>query len=165
MRLAAAIRDVLPEVEEASRSRDVGAADVAGWRFGRRARIGAVAAAIAAVLAGVLLFNPSNIESPGHREVVTGSDIAPALEMPIGEVANVEEFTWAPVTSADLYHVTIFDAAGDVIWQVDTQETYAALPDTVQLEPSALYLWQVDARVDWDRWVSSQLVRFRVSRP
>jgi len=69
------------------------------------------------------------------------------------------------VIAADLYRVTLYDTAGEVIWQVDTRETHIAPPDMVRIEPGALYLWQVDARVGWDRWVSSELVRFSISDP
>ena len=165
LRLGAAIRNVLPEVQAASRGGDAGATDVAGWRFGRRARIGAVATAIAAVLAGVLLFNPSEVERPGHRDAVPGSDAVPALEAPIGATEAIETFSWTAVASADLYQVTLYDGAGSVIWEVETPETRAVLPDSVRLERGGLYLWQVAARVGWDRWVNSEMARFTVTEP
>jgi hypothetical protein len=165
LRLAAAIRDVLPEVRETLSIADASRAAMTGRRFGRRARIGAVAAALAAVLAGVLLVRPSTIEGPGHREAVPETEIVPTVETPIGEVGGIREFRWAAVTSADLYDVTLYNAAGDVLWQVNSLPTRVALPDTVRLETGVLYLWQVSARVGWDRWVSSELVRFRISEP
>ena len=165
LRMAAAIRDVLPEVREASQANDLDPAPLT-WRWlGRPARAGAVAAAIAAVLVGVLLVQPSRRETLRHREAVPGATNVPRAEMPTGEVRAVEEFRWRAVTAADLYRVTLYDPAGDVIWQADTQETHIALPGSVRLEPGTLYLWGVDARVDWDRWVSSELVRFRISEP
>ncbi len=121
--------------------------------------------AIAAVLAGILLVEPWTIESLRHREAVPETAVVPRVEVPTGEVRAVEEFRWTAVAPADLYRVTLYDAAGDVIWQVEARETHVAIADTVRLEPGALYLWQVDARVDWDRWVSSELVRFRISEP
>ncbi len=165
LRLAAAIRDVLPEVRETLSIADASRVAMTGRRFGRRARIGAVAAAIAAVLAGVLLVQPSSVEGPRHREGVPEAEIVPTVETPIGEVGAVEGFRWAAVTSADLYDVTLYNAAGDVLWQVNTRETRVALPDTVRLEAGVPYLWQMNARVGWDRWVSSELVRFRISEP
>lgn len=165
LRLAAAIRDVLPEVQEALPIAGVSPAVMTGRRFGRRARIGAVAAALAAILAGVLLVQPTRIESLWHREAVPAAEIVPTVEAPIGEVGAVEGFRWAAVTSADLYEVMLYNAAGDVLWQVDSRQTHVSLPDTVRLETGVLYLWQVSARVGWDRWVSSELVRFRVSEP
>ncbi len=165
LRLAAAIRSVLPEVQDTLPDTTVSPIAAARSRSGRRTRVLAAAAAIAAVLAGVLLLRPSDIDSPSHREAVSETGIAPNLEVPIGEVEAVEEFSWAAVTSADLYQLTLYDAAGDVIWQIDTGETRVGLPDTVRLEPGALYLWQVAARVDWDRWMNSDLVRFTISEP
>jgi hypothetical protein len=173
LRLAAAVRAV-PEVQEASQSTGAsqpGAARashlrVAGWWPGRRRRIGAVPAAIAAVLAGVLLLQSSPpMQNPARREATPESAIVLTPEVPIGEVGIVEEFRWTPVTSADLYQVTLYDAAGRVLWQMQTTETSAALADTLRLGAGSLYLWQVDARVGWDRWVSSELVRFKISEP
>lgn len=164
LRLAIAIRDVLPEVREAAPVRDVSPAVLAGRWLGRHARVGAAAAAIAAVLAGVLFLQPSR-ESLPHREPALQTADVPTVEAPIGEVRTVSEFRWAPVVSADLYKLTLYNLAGDVVWEVDTRETHVALPDAPRLEPGASYLWQVDARVEWDHWVSSELVRFRFSEP
>jgi len=113
----------------------------------------------------VLLVEPSRIESLRHREAVPETEAAPTVEVPVGTVRAVEEFCWAAVPAADLYRVTLYDGASDVVWQVDARDTHVALPDTVRLEPGALYLWQLEARVGWDRWVSSELVRFRISEP
>jgi hypothetical protein len=164
LRLAAAIREVLPEVQEAAPAPDVSPAALSGRWLGRHARVGAVAAAIAAVLAGVLFLQPSR-ESLPHREPVPELADVPTANAPVGEVGTVTEFRWAPVAPADLYRLTLYNMAGDVVWEVDTRETHVALPDSLQLEPDVPYLWGVDARVDWDRWVSSELVRFRISEP
>jgi hypothetical protein len=165
LRMAAAIRDVLPELREAAPVTDVGAAALAGRWLRRPAGVGAVAAAIAALLAGVLLLQPAGEESLQHREPILETMAAPRVEAPVGEVGSVAEFRWAPVASADLYKLTLYDVAGDVVWEVDTRETHVVPPDSLRLKPGALYLWQVDARVDWDRWVSSELVQFRISEP
>jgi hypothetical protein len=161
LRLAAAIRDVLPDVQQASPAAAVSSTRVTGRRFGRREKIGAIAAAIAAVLAGVLIVQPGPMQSLRHREPATETEIVPTV--PIGEAGRIEEFRWAPVAAADLYHVTLYDAAGDVVWEANTREIHATLPDSVRLEPGDLYLWQVSAHVGWDRWLSSELVRFRIS--
>jgi len=165
LRLAAAIRDVLPEVQEAEPAPDVSPVPLPGRWLGRPARVGAVAAAIAAVLAGVLLVQPWHEETLPHREPALEAADAPTAEAPVGEVGTVAEFRWAPVASADLYKLTIYDAAGDVVWETEARETHVALPASLSFEPGALYLWQVDARVDWDRWASSELVQFRISEP
>ena len=163
VRLGAAIRDVLPEVQAALPIVDQ--AFVARPRFGRRARIGAVAGAIAAVLVGVLLVRPSHIENLPHREPVPEMETVLRVETPAGDVGVVEEFRWTSVISADLYEVTLYDSAGSALWQAESRVAHAALPDSVRLEAGVLYLWQVNARVEWDRWVTSELVRFRISAP
>ncbi|MGD2216950.1 MAG: zf-HC2 domain-containing protein [Gemmatimonadales bacterium] len=164
LRLATAIRDVLPEVQEAAPAPDVSPALLSGRWLRRHARVGAVAAAIAAVLAGVLFFQPGEDTLP-HREPALGTADVPTVEAPIGEVGTVSEFRWSPVASADLYKLTLYNVSGDVVWEVDTRETHVGLPDAPRLEPGVPYLWQVDARVDWDHWVSSELVRFRIVEP
>jgi hypothetical protein len=163
LRMAAAIRDALPEMEQAAA--DVSPAAATPWWHGRRARIGGVAAAIAAVLAGIVLVPPALRESAQHRDAVPAATRPPAVEAPSGEVGTVDEFRWTAVSSADLYRVTLYDMAGDVISTIETRATHAALPDSVRLEPGGLYLWQVSARVDWDRWLNSELVRFTIPNP
>lgn len=165
LQLAATIRDVLQEVEDASDDTAEVPGVVGGRRFGRLARSGTLAAAIAAAVAGILLLRPSTVDSPSHRRGAPETEIVPTVEAPVGEVAEVEEFRWSTVTSADLYEVTLYDATGDVLWRVDVVETRVLLPDSVPLEPGGLYLWEVNARVGWDRWVSSEIVRFRISEP
>jgi hypothetical protein len=161
LRLGAAIRAVLPEVQQALRNANQ--ESVARPRLGRRVRIGAVAGALAAVLAGILLVRPADLESPQHRQIDSETEIIPSAETPVGDVATLEEFRWTPVISADLYEVTLYDSAGGALWQAESRETHAALPDSVRLEADVLYLWQVNARVGWDRWVASELVRFRIA--
>ncbi len=162
LRLAAAIRDVLPEVQEAAQAPDVSPATLRGRWLGRRARVGAAAAAIAAVLAGVLIFQPGEETLP-HRDPAVETVDVPDVEAPIGEVRTVTEFRWSPLASADLYKLTLYNVSGDVVWEVETRETHVGLPDAPRLESGVPYLWSVDARVDWDRWVSSELVRFEIS--
>jgi len=106
LRMAAAIRDVLPEVRQAVQVTDVGAGTLTGRWFGRHARVGAAAAALAAVLIGVLLVQPSGKEVLPHREGVPETADVPRAEAPNGEVGAVEEFRWEPVIAADLYRVT-----------------------------------------------------------
>lgn len=160
LRMAAAIRDALPDMEAAASS-----AVAPPWWHSRRAKVGGVAAAIAAVFAGLVLLPPALRESAQHRDTVPEATAPPAVEAPNGEVESVDEFRWTAVAGADLYRVTLYDVAGEVISMIETRETHIALPDSVRLEPGELYLWQVSARVDWDRWLSSGLVRFTVPSP
>jgi hypothetical protein len=163
LRLGAAIRSGLPEVQAALPTGDPEA--VARPRFGRGARIGAVVGAIAAVLVGILLVRPADLEQPQHRQSDADTEIIPSAEAPVGDVGTLAEFRWTPVVSADLYEVTLYDSAGNTLWQVESRGIRAALPDSVRLTPGVLYLWQVSARVGWDRWVASELVRFRIIPP
>jgi len=165
LRLGAGIREILPEVREAAGAPEIRGEEKTGHWFRRNARIGAVAAAVAAVLIGVILVQPAGREPLPHREGVPETPDAPGVEGPRGEVGTVEEFRWTAVPSADLYRVTLYDDAGDVLWQAETPASRLAPPDTVELAQGALYLWQVDARVGWDRWVSSDLVRFSITDP
>jgi hypothetical protein len=165
LRLGAGIRELLPEVREAPLAPGIRGEKKTGHWFRRNARVGAVAAAVAAVLVGVILVKPAGREPLPHREGVPETVAAPGAEAPRGEVAAVRQFRWAAVPGADLYRVTLYDAAGDVLWQAETSASSLAPPDTVGFVPAELYLWQVDARVGWDRWVSSDLVRFSITGP
>ena len=135
----------------------------------RRLRIGAAGAlAAAAGLVGLLMVWPSEpavTPAPVQREPSVGVAAAAVLQEPIGESAAPEEFRWSPVSGADRYRVTVFDDQANVVWETETQETRAAPPATVGLRPGVQYLWKVAARVAWDRWVDSELVRFSIAEP
>jgi hypothetical protein len=165
LRLGAGIRELLPEVREAPLAPEISGDRKTGHWFRRNARIGAVAAAVAAVLIGVILVEPAGREPLPHREGVPETAAAPGADAPRGEVAAVREFRWTAVPGADLYRVTLYTDAGDVLWQAETPASILAPPDTLGLAPGIIYLWQVDARVGWDRWVSSELVRFSIADP
>ena len=131
------------------------------WLAGRTA----AALAAAAVLAGLLLVWPSRLDdesSRTRREEGTADEAGPVLAMPVGEVARPEEFRWSPVTSADLYRVTVYDAAGDVVWETETQDTLLIPPAATQFAAGSRYYWKVAARVGWDRWVNSDLREFKI---
>ncbi len=135
----------------------------------RRLRIGAASAlAAAAGLVGLLVVWPSEpavTPASVQREPSVGVAAAAVLQEPIGESAAPEEFHWSPVSGADRYRVTVFDDQANVVWETETQETRAAPPATVGFRPGVQYLWKVAARVAWDRWVDSELVRFSIAEP
>ena len=135
----------------------------------RRLRMGAASAlAAAAGLVGLLTVWPSEpavTPAPVQREPSVGVAAAAVLQEPIGQSAAPEEFRWSPVSGADRYRVTVFDDQANVVWETETQETRAAPPATVGLRPGVQYLWKVAARVAWDRWVDSELVRFSIAEP
>ena len=166
LRLAVAIREVLPEVREAGLHAP---AESEVSVISRRFRVRTAAAlAAAAVLAGLLLVRPSTQDeesAPVHRDEATGVEVAPSLRAPGGVVAAVESFQWSQVPAADLYRITVYDAEGAVVWEAETRDTLITPPDSAEFEPDARYIWTVAARVGFDRWLSSELVDFTISGP
>ena len=166
LRLAFAIREALPEVREAGLHAP---AEPEVSVISRRLKVRTAAAlAAAAVLAGLLLVRPSQLDresAPAQRDEATGAEVAPSLRAPVGVVPAVEMFEWSQVPAADLYRITVYEAGGDVVWEVETRGTSIAPPDGTEFEPGARYMWTVAARVGFDRWVSSELVTFTTSEP
>lgn len=81
---------------------------------------------------------------------------------PVGPIDSVVRFEWRRVEGADRYRVTLFDSTGVVLWSSSTADTIASVPDSVALEPTGTYLWQIEARLGFDRWLASELERFEV---
>jgi len=134
----------------------------------RLGRVGTVAAAIAAVFAGILLLRPIDVKTektPSHRGAVPDVMSAPEPTAPVGELETVDVFTWSPVTGADLYRITVFDEQGGALWEAETTQTRLARPPSVRLERGSRYFWKVAARVGWDRLLESKLVTFTISEP
>ncbi len=166
LRLAFAIREALPEVREAGLPSP---AKPEVSVIARRLKVSTAAAlAAAAVVAGLLLVRPSRLDeesAPAQRDEATGVEVAPSLGAPGGVVAAVETFQWSQVPAADLYRITVYDAEGTAVWEAETRDTLITPPDGTAFEPDARYIWQVAARVGFDRWVSSELVEFTISEP
>ena len=166
LRLALAIREALPEVREAGL---LAPAEPEVGVISRRFKVRTAAAlAAAAVLAGLLLVRPSQLDeesAPVHRDEATGVEVAPSLRAPGGVVAAVEMFEWSQVPEADLYRITVYDAEGAVVWEDETRDTSITPPDSTEFEPDARYIWTVAARVGFDGWLSSELVDFTISGP
>ena len=130
-------------------------------RRGRLAAGGAAAAAAAAVL---LLARPGQIhEPPPHRASPITLAPAPEAIRPVGPVERASMLAWKPVPGADRYRIALFDAGGAVLYEAESPDTVAALPDSVLPRPGATYWWQVEARVGFDRWAASDLVEFSVT--
>ncbi|MGH7471536.1 MAG: hypothetical protein ACRENP_26590 [Longimicrobiales bacterium] len=140
---------------------------------GRRyfAPVGMVAGLAAAALAGLLLWpagtrtplqQPAGNESTVNREATIATTIAPRAVAPLGAVAKADTLCWTTVPGADRYRVTMFDRAGVVVWDAQASDTMLALPRTLRLAQGALYLWKVEARTGWDRWVASGTAEFTV---
>ena len=123
------------------------------------------AAAAAAVI--LLIAWPRTIREPeqlAHREAPVTATVSPRALVPIGVVDSATTITWSSVPHADRYHVGVYDASGSVIWERETSDTTANLPDSVGLSPRRSYHWQVVANVGFDRRVASELVEFSVRR-
>ena len=74
--------------------------------------------------------------------------------------------TWAEshkgVPRADMYRVTVWDRSGTVVWDGETRDTVLPLPPALTRVDRGAWLWVVDARTGWDRWVSSELHEFTI---
>jgi hypothetical protein len=130
-----------------------------GRRFTPWLRI-AVPLAAAAVL--VLLLRAPAGDSPAHRGPPPTPATVPIPRSPVGVVAAVEHMRWTHVDGADLYRLTVFDAASRVVFTTSLADTLLTLPDSVALAPHQTYLWKVDARTGFDRWATSELVQFSI---
>lgn len=97
-------------------------------------------------------------------ETVTAA-AAPMPLPPTATGAREVTFRWSPASKADRYRLVLFDSTGSAIFEGESQETALSLPDSVRLTPGALYLWKVEAQTSFERWVSSELVRFRPDEP
>ena len=118
-------------------------------------------AAAAAVLLVVIVAPPaSRNPQSAHRAPVIANAPAPTSLTPAGEVAGVKELRWTQVEAADRYRVTLFNPDGRVLFETMSEEAFVILPDSVVLGPGIRYLWKVEARVGFGRWVSSNLVSF-----
>lgn len=100
-----------------------------------------------------------------HRSPVITQTTAPVAGSPVGAVSSASSLTWHAVAGADRYRVTLFDAAGVVLYEVQIADTALALPDSISFTPGRTYLWKIEARSGWDRWVPSPLIRFHVEPP
>lgn len=120
-------------------------------------------AAAAAVL--LLLSWPRLTEEPEplHRAPTITAGAAPAPMAPLGTVIGARALEWVPVDGADRYRVTLYDADAVVLYETEGDEPAAVLPDSVRLTAGQPYLWKVEARVGFDRWVASELVEFRIA--
>jgi hypothetical protein len=112
--------------------------------------------------AGVSRQVASGSDLKPHREPSLATTAAPYLIAPTGEAAAADTFRWSAVPHADRYRVTVFDRDGAVMWEAEASDTAVAPPRSLALAAGATFLWKVEARTGWDRWVASELVEFSV---
>jgi len=134
------------------------------WSPRRKQLVGAGLIAALVLLAVGL---PRLVERPAslHRDPTITATTAPLPLAPVGDVGSADTLRWTAVSGADRYRVTLFDASGRVRFETQSADTIAVLPDSVALAPGRSYLWKVEARTELERWASSELIEFRVSRP
>jgi hypothetical protein len=156
-----AVASVADALDDGPITHEIEVIDGRRRRTGPFLRTAAPWAAAAAIL--LLLWSPSGEDSATHR-AGDGAGQSPVPRGPVGMVADARVFDWSRVPGSDLYRVTVFNAAGAVIYETQGSDTTLALPDSVRLEDRQPYLWKVQARTGWDRWTSSELVEFTIAR-
>ena len=134
-----------------------------GRRAGRGAWLtGSVAAGLAAAAVLLVLVRPHALPDPTpHRSAIAAAP-APRAVWPTGAVDDARRLSWTPVPGADRYRVSLYEADGSVRYETETPDTFAIVPDSSAPVLGAAYGWTVDARVGFDRWVRSPLVKFSV---
>jgi len=95
-----------------------------------------------------------------HRAPTIEAGEAPRGVFPVDTVDLAKELRWTSVAGADRYRVTLFDASGQVLYERQVADTFTTIPDSLRLSPANEYLWKVDARTGFDRWVTSVFFRF-----
>jgi hypothetical protein len=139
--------------------------EVAGAEGRGRHRFYRIALPMAAAAILIILALPRRTGDSGaiHRAPTLTATAAPAPMSPVGVVAEPELLRWASVAGADRYRVTLFDAESRVLYEKELTDTVAAIPDSIRFSAGRPYLWKVEARTGWDRWVASSLVEFHVA--
>jgi hypothetical protein len=127
------------------------------WR-----RYGSVAGLAAALLLIVWTGRRGGLDqaSPTRDETVTAA-AAPVPLAPSRAGAGEVMFRWSPTSRAERYRLVLFDSAGSALFEGESGDTTLVLPDSVHLARGTLYLWKVEAETSFDKWVSSELVRYR----
>ena len=141
------------------------------WRRGMFA-LPAVATLAAGILAVAVLrpANPVTKTSPSaasdslHRESAITTTTSPRIVGPSGVVSTRDSLIWTSVPHADRYQVKVFDLEGTLVLNERTTDTAFAIPSRLARTLATPYLWKVEARTGWDRWVASEWGEFTVGR-
>jgi len=159
-----AVASVARALADPEVARELRAADPAARRRGPR--VAWAALGVAAAAAVLLLARPPGVDGPlsPHRAAPITAAPAPAAVWPVGTVAEARSLRWTPVPGADRYRVTLFDTEGAVRYETELAATEIALPDSVVPAAGETRWWRVEARIGFDRWAASELIRFSVSR-
>ena len=126
-------------------------------------RVGRLAVPLTAAAVLLLLFSLPRRgaeDSEPHRGTPTPG--GPVAVSPHGVVAEARVLRWAAVLGADRYRVTLFDRESKLVLAEEVEDTLLLLPDTGGLVPGQPYVWMVEARTGWGRWIASAPVTFTV---
>jgi hypothetical protein len=109
---------------------------------------------------------PSAVGPVLRRDTGTGDTVrVPTPVTPRETVDRVDRMVWSTVAGALRYRVRLYDDNSDVLWSAITTDTVAYLPNSIRLRRRRTYFWNVEASMDWERWISSELVAFTLSGP
>lgn len=159
----ASVSRILAHEDVADVARSVRAPGGAAWRRGWLAGASAVAAAALMIVVVRTARHPE--PEAALREEPMALIATPRPVQPVGAVERVETLSWRSVPGATRYRITLFTQDGVTAWTEGTADTALTLPLGVRLAPNAVYYWKVEARTDWDRWSSSELIEVRIGGP
>jgi hypothetical protein len=57
----------------------------------------------------------------------------------------------------------MFDAQSRIVFAGEVDDTLLLLPDSVALAPAQRYVWMVEARTGWNRWIAGAPVTFTIA--
>lgn len=127
-------------------------------------RVSAAGLAAAAALVFTIGRNWTQRETAAPMRDETGAlVVAPLAVSPVDMVSGTLVFRWSAVPRANRYRVRVFKPDGVVVWETLTSDTTAVPPSPMILQRGTHYLWKVEARTDFDRWVGSALTEFQLS--
>lgn len=135
----------------------------------RPAFAGLAAAAIAGLVLWPVVTQPPVVERGTEidalRERTITTTAAPRIVAPVATVTSADSLRWTSVPRADVYRVTIWRVDGAVVWQADIRDTVHALPLEITASGERSFLWEVQARTGWDRWVVSDIAELTLTTP
>ncbi len=126
---------------------------------------GVIGTAAAAAAVAFLLIPRWLQDEDAHRAPVLTLSAPPVAVAPAGSVVAPIQFVWTSVPRADRYLLTLFDETGSILWELQTTDSGAAVPDSIDLVPETSYFWKAEAQIGFDRWSESELVRFTLTTP
>jgi hypothetical protein len=118
-------------------------------------------AAAAALLVVVYTGDRGDGASP-HRDRPPAELQGPLPVAPVGVGPRPKSFHWHPRSGAERYRISLFDSTGGLLFQTETEDTAASLPDSVPILTRVPLYWKAEGMTDVGRWEGSELVEFVV---